>query len=331
MLVVSLRRRRMDPPGERKIHTGAASRLGGLVFFPALVLAIGVALLFGGGFSGEEVRKSIFCACAGAMVYGLGAADDLSGVCYRQKLLVQLMAASFVAVAGIWIRDGHGFLGIGALSPFVGMPLTVLLLVFVMNAVNLIDGLDGLAAGLAIGTWTVYGTFFLLRGEALGATAAVAGLGILFPFFYYNVRGIRPRSRSKIFMGDAGSLTVGGLLGVLAVGIWNLGDGVGEHAPVWAMTPLLIPCFDALRVFFVRIVRRRPLFLPDNSHIHHRLLQRGFSPGQVLGILAAGQLFLLGVNAVLAEWLSLTALVAIDGGLFVLGSRALSAGARSAS
>jgi UDP-N-acetylmuramyl pentapeptide phosphotransferase/UDP-N-acetylglucosamine-1-phosphate transferase len=327
LLVISLRRRWIDPTGSRKIHTGAASRLGGFAFFPALVLAVGGAMFFGGGFAAEgSALKLILGVCGAGLLYGLGAADDLVGVRYRKKLLIQLLAASLAAASGIWIRDGHGFLGIGALPPAAGIALTVLLLVFVMNAVNLIDGIDGLAALLSIGALTVYGAVLSIHGERLGTLAAVAGLGVLIPFLYYNVRGIRRRSRSKIFMGDAGSLLIGFLLAILAVASWNRGGEIDACPSVLAFTMLLIPCFDAVRVFFVRILRRKPLFLADNSHIHHRLLRRGFSPVRVLWMLAAGQAVFLLLNLCLTRLVPITAIAAVDLLLLLILSRMVARG-----
>ncbi|MDL2230615.1 undecaprenyl/decaprenyl-phosphate alpha-N-acetylglucosaminyl 1-phosphate transferase, partial [Alistipes sp. OttesenSCG-928-L06] len=204
LLLLSLRKHIVDPVGNRKIHTTAASRMGGVSFFPALLLAVGlsISLMYFIGF--RDFPDGFFGRSAGVfgallMLYALGVRDDMADVAYQKKFLVQFLASAVVVSGGVWVRDLHGVLGIGELPACVGMPLTVFLLIFVTNAINLIDGIDGLAAALSILALAVYGTLFLADAQLFDALLVFAALGALLPFFYYNVFSIRRKNGSKIF------------------------------------------------------------------------------------------------------------------------------------
>ena len=151
-------------------------------------------------------------------------------------------------------------------------------MVYITNAINLIDGIDGLASGLSGIAMAFYGFAFLSAGYWIYALLAFAGLGTLVPFFYYNVFG-NPVMQKKIFMGDTGALTIGILLSFLAIKTTYIiiidGGIIASNIMVVAFAPLAIPCMDVLRVFMHRILRGKSPFLPDKTHIHHKLLALG--------------------------------------------------------
>lgn len=223
ILIISLRKRLFDTPDARKVHKKPVSRLGGVSFFPAVLFTvtflIGVCDMTGWV---PLVNVSRYWAqalllCSGlTLLFIVGIADDLIGVRYRQKFLVQLVAAAMFPLAGLYINDFYGLLGIHYVSSFIGVPLTLLLVVFITNAVNLIDGIDGLASGLSMVALSVFGTLAVIDGRWMSALLAFATVGVLLPFFFYNVFGNADRGR-KIFMGDTGSLTLGYILSFLAV------------------------------------------------------------------------------------------------------------------
>lgn len=171
-----------------------------------------------------------------------------------------------------------GVLGIHALPAFIGYPLTVLSVVFLINAINLIDGIDGLASGLCSIALLVYGIMFFHCGQYIYAMFSFATLGVLIPFYYYNVFG-NPEKQRKIFMGDTGSLTVGMMLALLGFKLLSLEpseSGVDDSfLMVCFFSPLLIPCCDVVRVYLHRVRNGRNPFLPDKNHIHHKLLAIG--------------------------------------------------------
>lgn len=293
ILLIAFRKRLFDEPDERKIHTAAVPRLGGLAFMPSIVFSIclvvgvkgildaqGLSAYFGGpsevGDMSEMLLPMCFGLCAVMMMYLVGIADDLIGVRYSAKFVAQILAALLLAMGGVRIENFHGFMWLYELPVGLSWAATVLLVVFITNAINLIDGIDGLASGLSGIAMAFYGFVFMHTGYMLYAMLAFAGLGTLVPFFYYNVFG-NPAMGKKIFMGDTGSLTTGLILSFLSIEVCSLPEGsvYSWDVMVVAFAPLAIPCLDVIRVFVHRIVRGMNPFLPDKSHIHHKLLALG--------------------------------------------------------
>lgn len=293
ILLIAFRKRLFDEPDERKIHTAAVPRLGGLAFMPSIVFSIclvvgvkgildaqGLSAYFGGpsevGDMSEMLLPMCFGLCAVMMMYLVGIADDLIGVRYSAKFVAQILAALLLAMGGVRIENFHGFMWLYELPVGLSWAATVLLVVFITNAINLIDGIDGLASGLSGIAMAFYGFVFMHTGYMLYAMLAFAGLGTLVPFFYYNVFG-NPAMGKKIFMGDTGSLTTGLILSFLSIEVCSLPEGsvYSWDVMVVAFAPLAIPCLDVIRVFVHRIVRGMSPFLPDKSHIHHKLLALG--------------------------------------------------------
>ena len=164
------------------------------------------------------------------------------------------------------------------------MPFPVLLVVFVTNAINLIDGIDGLASGLSSVALLVFGFLFMQKELWTYSMLAFATFGVLVPFFYYNVFGSAERAR-KIFMGDTGSLTLGYVLSFLAIKYSQYNPDVTpytEGAFVIAFSTLIVPAFDVIRVVMVRVRSGKSPFEPDKNHIHHKFLAMGFTPRKAM-------------------------------------------------
>ena len=285
ILVISLRKRLFDQPDSRKVHHRPISRLGGVTFFPVILIVmctIGLLQFY----EMEKITSSVIseslCLVAGLMLlYMIGVCDDLIGVRYRRKFEVQILAAAFLPFAGLSIQNLGGLFGWYEISPLVGVPLTMLLTVFLINAINLIDGIDGLASGLCMVAITLFGMSFALHGSWMYALLAFASVGVLIPFFFYNVFGNANRGH-KIFMGDTGSLTLGFILSVMVVkyvSVMVQESSRLDGAPVvMAFSVLLVPSLDVCRVVLNRFRRRVHPFKPDKSHIHHKFLNMGFTP-----------------------------------------------------
>ncbi len=143
ILLISFRKNLFDEVNERKIHQGRVPRLGGIAFMPSMVFSGGEA------WANDVVVPFCFGVCALMIMYLVGMADDLVGVRYSAKFIAQLVSAGFLALSGLTIDNLHGFLGIGEIPQWVAVPFTMLVVVFVTNAINLIDGIDGLASGLS--------------------------------------------------------------------------------------------------------------------------------------------------------------------------------------
>lgn len=285
ILVISHRKRLFDQPDSRKVHHRPISRLGGVTFFPVILIVmctIGLLQFYEMENITSSVISESLCLVAGLMLlYMIGVCDDLIGVRYRRKFEVQILAAAFLPFAGLSIQNLGGLFGWYEISPLVGVPLTMLLTVFLINAINLIDGIDGLASGLCMVAITLFGVSFAWHGSWMYALLAFASVGVLVPFFFYNVFGNANRGH-KIFMGDTGSLTLGFILSVMVVkyvSVMVQESSRLDGAPVvMAFSVLLVPSLDVCRVVLNRFRRRVHPFKPDKSHIHHKFLNMGFTP-----------------------------------------------------
>ncbi|MEG0498635.1 MAG: MraY family glycosyltransferase, partial [Alistipes sp.] len=278
-----LKKRLIDQPNARKVHTCVSSRLGGVAFLPSIVIAIcvsaAVATYFNPWLWVSMVTPQFmlgFCACM--MIYFIGMADDLADVRYRVKFVFQIASALLIILSGIWIDNLHGVLGVGQIPPLLGIPMTIFLIVFVVNALNLIDGIDGLASGLSILAVLVFGILFIVNGCAICALISLATLGALLAFFYYNMYGVT-KKHYKIFMGDAGALTIGFVLSVLSIKLCQSNAALSEDQMlrqfIFAYSMLMVPCLDVVRVVLHRYRAKQPLFEPDKSHIHHKFMALG--------------------------------------------------------
>ena len=287
ILLISFRKKLFDYADERKVHTGIVPRLGGVAFTPAIVISIGLLLglnvVVGGVVPGpaffESSSRLSLCLCALLLLYFEGVADDLIGVGYKSKFCFQFFCAFLVVASGIWQDNLYGLFGIGILPWWIGCPLSVVLIVFVLNAVNLIDGIDGLASGLSAIAVFFFGCLFAGCGKWGYAILSFTTLGTLLPFYYYNVFG-RAQERRKIFMGDCGSQTIGLILAILAICLSQCGPSAPFLDPnpvVVAFSFLLVPCFDVIRVVLHRLRSGKNPFKPDMNHIHHKFLALGMS------------------------------------------------------
>lgn len=334
ILVISYRKKLFDDVDGRKIHKGAIPRLGGLAFSPvvffsiALILGINIACKTNGIVThlSEVTGELIFESCGLLMLYLIGMADDLIGVRYSVKFAVQILCGILLVSGGVWIDDLHGLLGIHALPEAAGYALTILIVVFFTNAVNLIDGLDGLASGLSIAALAVYGVSFMISGWHIYSAIAIAFMGVLLPFYYFNVFGNAAREK-KIFMGDTGSLTLGFALSFLSIRLLSCAgaDVAGPPNPfVLAFAPMLIPCLDVVRVFFRRIRHHKSPFLPDRTHIHHKLMAIGFSSHVAMLAIVGASMLLTAVNVGLSKYIDINILVIANLCLWILLNRRMS-------
>lgn len=321
ILLIAFRKNLFDEIDERKIHQGRVPRLGGIAFMPSMVFSVacvsGVVLLLGL----ERVPISIcdaevflFGICALMIMYLVGIADDLVGVRYSAKFVAQIIAASFLSLSDLTLNNLHGFLGIYELPVWVAVPFTVLVVVFITNSINLIDGIDGLASGLCSIAMLFYGWVLLKCGYTTYALVAFGTLGALIQFYYYNVFG-NSKVGKKIFMGDTGALTTGIIICFLSLQISNIDThsyGFGCDPLVLAFAPLLIPCFDVVRVYFRRIRRHTNPFLPDRTHIHHKLLALGLNQRVAMVSLLVAAVAFTAANYWLSTMISSAVLLLLD-------------------
>ncbi|MDE6549288.1 MAG: undecaprenyl/decaprenyl-phosphate alpha-N-acetylglucosaminyl 1-phosphate transferase [Muribaculaceae bacterium] len=330
ILLIAFSKKLFDEVDERKIHKGVVPRLGGIAFLPAIIfsicLVLSVNISFGVSDSSEVFAgygKSImYLLCAEMLMFLVGIADDLIGVRYKAKFVSQILAAIFICASGAYIHNMEGLLWIEELPSWLGWCISGFIVVYIVNAINLIDGIDGLASGLSGIALIFYGIVLAHAQEWVLSLLVWAQLGTLVPFFYYNVFG-NPKKRKKIFMGDTGSLTVGMILAFIALNVTNIKtpDLTTDYNPiVLAFSPLIIPVFDVVRVYFHRIRHHRNPFLPDKCHIHHKLLALGLNQrASLCAILLSAVIFML-VNVCLSPYVSATWLVVGDVVLWLCGN-----------
>lgn len=320
IIYIAKKKRLFDLPNKRKIHCDPIPRLGGVSFFPIIVpltlLSLHFELRFGliSVSAVYELLPEITFLIGGITLISLvGIKDDLVGVVYRYKFLIQFIASIFIVSGGLYINNLHGLLGIYEISPYIGIPLSILLIVYTTNSINLIDGADGLASGLTALAFVVYGLLFATLSHWLYSAIAFGMCGILIPFFYYNFFS---RSR-KIFMGDTGSLTLGFLLSFMMLKLIQnplpqevLSNSSGAFLLI--ISALYIPLYDALRVMLVRILSNRPPFSPDRNHIHHKLIDLGYSRRKAVGIIMVSSVCLFGLNYLLLKFTNSTLTFVVD-------------------
>jgi UDP-N-acetylmuramyl pentapeptide phosphotransferase/UDP-N-acetylglucosamine-1-phosphate transferase len=257
--------------------------LGGLGIFIGILFTYSIYLDW------FNYRPIPFLIPAILVIFSIGIKDDILVTAPIMKLLGQLIAAFIIVGFGdLRITDFHGFF---ALQPdyFISILFTIVLLVFIINGFNLIDGVDGLAAITGIITATGFAVWFFINGDYLIPILSSILVGALIAFLYYNVFS----HTQKIFMGDTGSLVIGFILGVMAIRFMEFNATAIRptlifsmtSAPAVAMGILIIPIMDTIRVFFLRISKGQSPFAADKAHIHHRLLTLGFTHLQIALIL----------------------------------------------
>ena len=322
IILIAFRRKLFDEVNERKIHRGVVPRLGGIAFFTAILfsmaLVVAVNLRFNNVLMIYEVATNsvqiYFEICAIILLYLVGIADDLIGVRYLAKFVVQIIAAILLVCSGMYIGNFYGILWIHEMPIWLSWLFTAFIVVYVVNAINLIDGIDGLASGLSTIALVFYAVVFFRGGEFIYSMLAAATAGTLFPFFYYNVFGDATRQK-KIFMGDTGALTTGMVLVFCAIAVMCAKPEfltVDYNPAMVALSPLVIPCFDVFRVYFHRVRRGRNPFLPDKCHIHHKLLALGVNQTRALLLILLASIVFIGMNVLLSPFINPTLLLLLD-------------------
>lgn len=266
-----------DEPDDRKNHTIKTPTLGGVAIFAGLIFS----LTFWSDQNSILELKYIISAVI--VLFFMGIKDDLFDLVAYKKLLGQLIA-SFILVhwAQIKITTFYGLFGINDLGILSSYVLTLFSIIVITNSFNLIDGIDGLAASVGIIAASIFGLWFYQAGVTQYAILASCVVGSLLGFLCYN------RSPAKIFMGDTGSLIVGVILSILAIKFIEMNrvlDRDHPHkvlvVPVVTLAILVIPLFDTLRVFMIRLLQGKSPLSADRNHIHHLLQFVGLSHTQI--------------------------------------------------
>jgi UDP-GlcNAc:undecaprenyl-phosphate/decaprenyl-phosphate GlcNAc-1-phosphate transferase len=270
IIQVARQKKMFDEPDERKVHKMVIPTLGGLGIFAGFILAT----LLGVPWGTPELQ---YFVAASVVIFFLGIKDDILVLSAAKKFIGQLVAAGIIILlGGVQITNMHGFLGIEEIPRFASIILTLFTVIVITNSFNLIDGVDGLAGSLGLLTAILFGSYFFYAGQLMFAVMAFSLAGSLVGFLIYNF------SPAKIFMGDTGSLLIGLINSIMVIKFINIAGASNaklpfDAAPAIGFAILIVPLFDTLRVFGQRILDRRSPFSPDRSHVHHFLLELGFS------------------------------------------------------
>jgi UDP-GlcNAc:undecaprenyl-phosphate GlcNAc-1-phosphate transferase len=271
------------PCVERHLHTTPRPRLGGVAIFAAFLVTVGVAALISSQFHASQfalpARTWLTLLLPCCLVFLLGLYDDIRGAGPYLKFSIQGLAAAMLFAGGLRILDVPVLFGAYRLPWYVGLPLTILWVLAITNAFNLIDGLDGLAAGSALFSTLVVFVVALFSQSPLLVLLTLALSGAILGFLRFNF------NPATIFLGDCGSLFIGFLLSALALeGAQKASTIIAVAIPVVSFgLPILETTLSVLR----RLISGRPIFTADREHIHHKLLQLGLSHRQVVVVLYA--------------------------------------------
>lgn len=291
-----------DEPSGRKIHVKPIAALGGVALFAAVL----ISFTFFSNFS--IISELQYLIPSSIILFFIGLKDDLLVISPFKKFAGQILAAFILIYKGNFLIDSiYGFLGYNSLGPILSILFTGLTILMIINAFNLIDGVNGLAASLSIISCTFFGLAFYFTNDISYAILSFALVGALIAFLVFNW------TPAKLFMGDTGSLFLGLINAILVIKFINVGEinaasiKISQNALV-GLAVLFVPLSDTLRVFAVRMLSGKSPFYSDVNHIHHLLLRRGLSHSQVtffLSVLAIGYMVLainmqaLGINVAL--------------------------------
>lgn len=299
IIKIARKKKLYDVPDERKLHRLSVPTLGGLGIYGAITV-VSLTFINTCGMNGGGVSSSLTSLppiLAGfTIIFFIGFKDDLLNISAWKKLIAQIIALFILVVVGdVRLNSMQGMFGIGEINYTISIALSVFAGIVIINAFNLIDGIDGLAASISMLGSFIFGWFFISTNEWEYAVLSFTVLGALIPFFLYNAFG----HTNKIFMGDTGSLILGFIMTVLVFRFneMNVFPTVRSHfvaAPALSFAIIIIPMFDTLRVFAIRIFRGKSPFTADRRHIHHILIDLGHTHLEATIILVSLNLLFIG-------------------------------------
>lgn len=279
LIVMARKKRIFGENGERHSHNGLVPRIAGLAFFPTVFFTVTAIVLFSrylpmvgmDDLSSNFWTNLLSFLLGFGILYTIGLQDDLFGLGYRKKFFGQVIVAIILVSNGLYVNNLCGLAGCYMIPNWLGMIITCIIIIAVINAFNLFDGIDGLCAGLTFGIVVMLQIWFIYQQATMYAIITAAVLGVITAYLFFNFS----KGRYKIFMGDTGSMSFGYIVIYMLLIIYSHNQryyvSSGE-TEITALGFIFFPLFDMSRVFFVRIMKRKSPFLPDNNHLHHKVL-----------------------------------------------------------
>ena len=278
LIKVAIMKGLTDEPGEeRKLHKSRIPTIGGVIIFAAALFTYSL------WFPGKTPDNLKYVIAGGLLLFFVGVKDDIIGTAPVKKLFAHvLVGLMLVLMAGVKITSLYGLFGIREIPEWASVFLSLFAYIVIVNAFNLIDGVDGLASGIGVIASFAFGLWFFVAGDIEMSILAISLGGALLAFLFYNF------SPARIFMGDSGSLTVGFIFSLLAIKMVEFkvaylpAELIHISKPILALSILAYPLVDTLRIFIYRTIRGASPFSADKNHIHHRLLDIGLSQKQAV-------------------------------------------------
>ena len=290
ILKVAITKNIVDNPDARKLQRVPVPVLGGLNVVFGVLTGVMAFNLFGNFYDLFPVFASII------IILIIGLMDDMISLTPRVRFVVEIILVLFlIFTTGYQINDFHGLWGLQEVPLYLSVPLTVVASVGIINAINLIDGVDGYSSGYSIVSCALFGVMFYALDNIRMVTLAAIVATSLIPFFFHNVFG----KHSKMFIGDAGTLSLGIVFSMFVATILSVTPGgkpVDSNIGLvpFTLAVLCVPVFDTLRVMSARIYRGKSPFHPDKTHLHHLFIELGFSHiGTTISIITANLLVVL--------------------------------------
>lgn len=310
VLRIAIDKNIVDNPDARKIQRVPVPVLGGMAVYFGIIVSLAIAGLM------CDISSLFEMGCIMTLMLFIGTMDDIISLTPRTRFIIEILAVLALMFCNDYsINDFHGLWGIYEIPQWVAVLLTVFACVGIINAINLIDGVNGLSSGYCIVTCLIFGFLFYYAGDKEMTTLAVSSVGALLPFFFHNVFG----KKSKMFIGDGGTLLMGVIMSSFVINILKSdslvaacsADGIGLIP--FTLAVLAIPVFDTLRVMSLRIARGTSPFNPDKTHLHHLLMDLHFSHVGTTGTEILSNLFV-----IFGWWLSYRLGASIDVQLYVV-------------
>jgi len=308
LIKVAFLKRLFDEPGdERKLHKRMVPTIGGIIIFAGTLFAYALWFPIGQvqeyGQVMESVKDFKFIVATLLILFFVGVKDDIIGTAPMKKLAAHVIVGLvLVLMADIRLKSLHGLFGMHENLPhWASVFLSLFTYIVVVNAFNLIDGVDGLAGGVGVICSSLFGVGFLLGGDPVMATLCFALAGALGAFLVFNF------SPARIFMGDSGSLCIGLLICVMAIKFVELKNIPADSSilhlvsPVFVMAVLFYPLADTLRIFIYRAMRGVSPFSADRNHLHHLLIDSGYSHRQTVLFIYGANLLVVGMAWLLRD------------------------------
>ena len=302
LIKVAILKRLFDEPGERKIHKRIVPTIGGIIIFAATLFSF--SLWFNVDLNEIDKTRSIqyikefkLIIATSIVLFFVGVKDDIIGTAPIKKLVAHVIVALMLILIGdIRITGLHGIFEVYEIPYWGSVFLSLFTYVVVVNGFNLIDGVDGLAAGIGFITCMALGVWFIFADDYVFASLAFSLGGALFGFIMFNFHP------AKIFMGDSGSLIIGLIICILTIKLIEYpadilhGTFLYLSKPVYAIAAIIYPLTDTLRIFIIRAAKGNSPFSADRNHLHHRIIDCGLGQTSTVLIIYIFNIIAIGIT-----------------------------------